>query len=480
MSQLATVSNCSGGRFCTAAGQTVAYGNQYLVQWNNVYPPLNANSIVTVAVFSEYDTGTAIQQMAVTNTNGMVALKPDASWFSRYTGSNPQAGANQQVYIAVYLQGNDPPPVSDMLQLQLTATPAQYAQIQQILHPSPTPTATAAPSPARTSAAMGTMSSPAASATVSPGHATGTTTVTISSSGHGDAGPAGRSGLSTGAIVGIAVGSAVGLLLVALLVLVPMYRRRVRRRRVLAKAAEMGGAGAADGVGPPGGGSDSAAAAAVAAGAALGPAALALGGAGAALLEKGRPGSASPSDTPLLLGGRPNNSFTSREDSMMMMTTAAAAAGGDAQSPRATYQPLNLDSPRVLVNMPPSTRSVARPADDAAAAAPVASPERILTTDDARQIGDLFRTALRQPPPVSEDGASDGAGGRESMLLHMDDDDDPLEDDDDPGWRERVANERMQRELEQEASIIRSVAMRAHGSDYSSSRPGTSQSERNS
>ncbi|KAJ2367437.1 hypothetical protein H4S01_002163 [Coemansia sp. RSA 2610] len=60
------------------------------------------------------------------------------------------------------------------------------------------------------------------------------------------------------------------------------------------------------------------------------------------------------------------------------------------------------------------------------------------------------------------------------MLMHLDDE---LEEDEDPGWRERVASERMQRELEQEASVIRSVAMRAHGSDYSSSRPPTSQSD---
>ncbi|KAJ2341437.1 hypothetical protein GGH92_005811, partial [Coemansia sp. RSA 2673] len=121
-------------------------------------------------------------------------------------------------------------------------------------------------------------------------------------------------------------------------------------------------------------------------------------------------------------------------------------------------------SPRILMSMPSSTRSAKDP---------------ILSTDDARQIGDIFRDALRKPPPpASEDGnASDSpAGMRESMMLR-ELEDDQLEDDDDPGWRERVASERMQRELQQEASVIRSVAMRAHGSDYSSSsRPDTPRS----
>ncbi|KAJ2325239.1 hypothetical protein GGH92_010497, partial [Coemansia sp. RSA 2673] len=140
----------------------------------------------------------------------------------------------------------------------------------------------------------------------------------------------------------------------------------------------------------------------------------------------------SPSDTPLLLSGRPNNSsFASHEGSLI-----------DSQqlSPMA-YQPLSLESPRVLMNMPRSTRV----------------PDAILSSDDARQIGDIFRDALRKPPP-SEDEL-----------------DDQLEDDNDPGWRERVASERMQRELREEASVIRSVAMRAHGSsDHSAiSRPDT-------
>ncbi|KAJ2321637.1 hypothetical protein GGI00_006035, partial [Coemansia sp. RSA 2681] len=145
------------------------------------------------------------------------------------------------------------------------------------------------------------------------------------------------------------------------------------------------------------------------------------------------------SDTPLLLfGGRPNASFASHDDSQM--------------------HALSLESPRILVSMPPSTRSAKDP---------------ILSSDDARQIGDIFRDALRKPPPpASEDGAEELAGLRASMI---DDHGDQLEDDDDPGWRERVASERMQRELQQEASVLRSVAMRAHGSDYaeSSSRPDT-------
>ncbi|KAJ2169186.1 hypothetical protein GGF45_005498, partial [Coemansia sp. RSA 551] len=127
----------------------------------------------------------------------------------------------------------------------------------------------------------------------------------------------------------------------------------------------------------------------------------------------------------------------------------------------AVYHPLSLESPRVMMNMPASTRS-------ASASKPVASPDPILSSDDARQIGDIFRDALRKPPPVSEDGTSESPGQRDSILMHMDDE---LEEEEDPGWRERVAGERMQRELEQEASVIRSVAMRAHGSDYSSSRP---------
>ncbi|KAJ2909080.1 hypothetical protein GGI21_002238 [Coemansia aciculifera] len=168
-----------------------------------------------------------------------------------------------------------------------------------------------------------------------------------------------------------------------------MHRRRQRRKRMEAKAAALP---------PPS--------------PAQHPAAAAAAEPSPRALEK------SASDTPLL---RYNNN-----DSGQM-------------------QALSLESPRILVNMPPSTRSN----KDSQAAA-------ILSTDDARQIGDIFRDALRKPP-ASEDEMED----------------DQLEDDDDPGWRERVASERMQRELQQEASVLRSVAMRAHGSDYTLSRPDT-------
>ncbi|KAJ2077706.1 hypothetical protein H4R24_004971 [Coemansia sp. RSA 988] len=381
----------------------------------------------------------------------MISLSPNAEWFSRYTGSNDSTGENQQIFFAVYLQGNDPLPVNSMLPLQLTATPEEYAEIQQELHPSSSPPTTASSS----AAASASMASDSASDSLASDSAsslfkatetlteTASTELSIVSQSDEPLAPNDRSGLSGGAIAGIVVGSFLGLLLLLLLVLVPLYRRRQRQRRMLEKSAAMAEANTSSSLdaGHPGGGSD-AAVAAVVAGAAV-------------AAEKPRPDSTSPSDTPLLLGGRPNNSFNSREGSMV-----------DSQlSPRTVvYQPLNLESPRVMMNMPASTR---------AASTTVKSPDPILSTDDARQIGDIFRDALRKPPPVSEDGTSESPGKRDSMLMHMDDE---LEEDEDPGWRERVASERMQRELQQEASVIRSVALRAHGSDYSSSRPGTSQS----
>ncbi|KAJ2709990.1 hypothetical protein H4R19_003971 [Coemansia spiralis] len=459
MAALSTVANCAAQLYCTAPGQALQYGGQYVVQWNNQFAPLNVNSIVTVQVYSQYDLDRPLYSTAVANINGMATLTPNPSWFSRYTSSNASGGENQTVYVAVFLQGNDTPSVGGMLPLQLMATPEQYAQIQGILHPSPTPSSSSLlPSPTETRATVTvTTHQPSATSQIHGG-------IESSSSGSADThGGSGHGRLSTGAIVGIAVGSAAGLLLLLLLLLLPMYRRRQRRKRVLAKAASMGSGVGGSGLEPgsgsglhPGGGSDASPAAVAAA-------VLATGGVARALGEKERPSSASPSDTPLLLGGRPNNSFTSRDDSLI-----------DSQvSPRtAVYQPLSLESPRVMVNMPASTRTGREQQAGAAVAGVVAAPDPILTTDDARQIGDIFRNALRQPPPVSEDGASDGR--RESMLMHMDDE---LEEDEDPGWRERVASERMHRELEQEASIIRSVAMRAHGSDYSSSRPGTSQSD---
>ncbi|KAJ2765343.1 hypothetical protein IWQ56_004136, partial [Coemansia nantahalensis] len=417
--------------------------------WNNQFSPLNLNSIATVQVYSAYDLNTPLYSTAVANANGMATLTPDPSWFARYTGSDERTGENQQLYIAVFLQGNAPPSVDGMLTLQLTATPQQYAEIQSILHPSPTPQSSSLlPSSTSTLTSLASLSETSSQ----PTHAASDSTQMESVMGpSGTAGSGdGHSRLSTGAIVGIAVGSAAGLVLLLLLLLLPMYRRRQRRKRVLAKAASMEGGGA-------GAGSDATAAALAAAAASGG---VAAGGAARVLAEKGRPGSASPSDTPLLMGERPHSGFVSREDSLMDSQVSPRAAG---------YQPLSLESPRVMVNMPASTRTDRAVA---AATAAVAAPDPILTTDDARQIGDIFRNALRQPPPMSEDGTSDGH--RESMLLHMDDE---LEEDEDPGWRERVASERMHRELEQEASIIRSVAMRAHGSDYSSSRPNTAQSE---
>ncbi|KAJ2455997.1 hypothetical protein EV183_000340 [Coemansia sp. RSA 2336] len=468
MSTLELVSDCSAQRYCTQSDQALAYGNQYVLQWNNQFSPLNSESQVTVSVYSGYDLKNPIYSVnGVSNVNGRISLTPDASWFSRYSGTNADSGRDQQIYFAVYLLGNEPPAVNNMLPLKLTATPEQYQQILGILHPS-SASETAASLEESSSVASSLSasmtsdeprSSPSAISSSKPSTETSTATMQIelspSSSATESGDGHGRSGLSGGAIAGIVVGSALGLLLLLLLLLLPMYRRRQRRKRMLSNTNNIGGhppplSSSSSTNSHPGGGSDAAVAAGAAAAATV--AARHLG-------EKQRPNSASPSDTPLLLGGRPNNSFNSREGSLV-----------DSQmSPKtAVYQPLNLDSPRVMMNMPPSTRS----ARDLTSEKPIASPDPILSTDDARQIGDIFRDALRKPPPVSEDGVSDSPN-RESMLLHMDDE---LEEDEDPGWRERVASERMQRELEQEASVIRSVAMRAHGSDYSSSRPETSRS----
>ncbi|KAI9477446.1 hypothetical protein BX667DRAFT_496639 [Coemansia mojavensis] len=465
MSTLELVSDCSAQRYCTQSDQALAYGNQYVLQWNNQYAPLNTESQVTVSVYSGYDLKNPIFSInGVSNVNGRISLTPEASWFSRYSGTNIDAGRDQQIYFAVNLLGNEPPAVNNMLPLRLTATPEQYQQILSIIHPSSTSETATSSEVSSTVASSASMtsdelrSSPSAAFSSKPTADTSTATMQIelspSSSATENGDSHGRSGLSGGAIAGIVVGSALGLLLLILLLLLPMYRRRQRRKRMLSTSNNMDGrppplSSSSSTNSHPGGGSD----AAVAAGAA------AVGAAARHLGEKQRPDSASPSDTPLLLGGRPNNSFNSREGSLV-----------DSQmSPKtAVYQPLNLDSPRVMMNMPPSTRS----ARDLSAEKPIASPDPILSTDDARQIGDIFRDALRKPPPVSEDGVSDSPN-RESMLLHMDDE---LEEEEDPGWRERVASERMQRELEQEASVIRSVAMRAHGSDYSSSRPETSRS----
>ncbi|KAJ1846239.1 hypothetical protein LPJ70_002142 [Coemansia sp. RSA 2708] len=428
MSALQLVSDCSAQRYCTANDQALAYGNQFVLQWNNQYPPLNAESMVTVSVYSAYDlTRPVFSQTGVSNVNGRIALTPDPTWFSRYSGSNDAAGRQQQIYFAVYLQGNDPPAASSMLPLQLTATPAQYAEILQVLHPSPSSSApTASPASSAASSEPSAVSATATTSSLTTLREKPTASGSLEpTSSQSDDLAAARSGLSGGAIAGIAVGSAAGLLLL------PMRRRRQRRKRMLANPPPpLSTASSASS--HPGGGSDAAVAATAAA-------ALAAG-------EKLRPAS----DTPLLLN---SHSFASRD---------ASLADSQLSPKTAVYQPLSLDAPRVLMSMPAaSTRSVP------------SQPDAILTSDAARQIGDVFRDALRRPPPVSEDGTADDPH-RDTMLMHLDDE---LEEDEDPGWRERVASERMQRELEQEASVIRSVAMRAHGSDYSSSRPPTSQSD---
>ncbi|KAI8324501.1 hypothetical protein GQ54DRAFT_302644 [Martensiomyces pterosporus] len=508
MADNTTVADCSASQYCTKTGLPLDYQSPFVVYWNNKFPPLNPESLVTIRVYSEFDTKNWIYQVGgLSNTNGMTTLDPQADWYAKYTGTDAAGGMNQKIYFAVYLQGNDPPAVSDMLQLQLTATPAQYRDIQDKLHPSPTSSVVAATALSSSYQASASSAAPAASSasgsvsgtketatasgassiqatstkdgasqsnssskqTSSSGHktlsteasnsldvsATGgyptsTSTIEPSSSSHG------RKSLSTGAIVGIVLGS-VAALLIILLVLVPLYRRRSRKKRALSKSAAL--AAASGGPSPGGDG------AALAAAAAAGGGALAAG----VLNEKNK----SPSDTPLLtFTGRPNNSFTSHEEGSLSESHLSPNIGG-------AYQPLSLDSPRVLMNVPRSTRSsrdstnIEPPARAVRKAALATDP--ILSTDDARQIGDIFRDALRKPPPVSEDGTSDSPGNRESMVLR-DMDDDLEEEELDPGWRERVASERMQRELEQEASVIRSVAMKAHGSDYSSSRPETAQS----
>ncbi|KAJ2157181.1 hypothetical protein GGF46_004686 [Coemansia sp. RSA 552] len=437
--------DCATTRYCTDTGETLGYGGQYVVKWNNQYPPLNTESQVTVSVYSQYDLTKPVFQVAQSNINGMATLTPSPEWFERYQGTDDEAGRQQMLYFSVSLRGNDPPPVSSMLQLQLEATPEQYAEIKQVLHPelsssddksSDDKSSEATSSMSEVSSTESAMSSTESAdssdmSSLSPALTASTETLTLEDS----------SGLSGGAIAGIVVGSvAAGLLLLLALILFILWRRRVRRRQVLARSAAMEDGDATRSSGAvgsqPGGGSDVGLVAAAAAARVTG--------------EK------APSDTALLMGGRPSSG--SHEDSVV-----------DSQlSPRtAVYQPLNLDSPRVMMNMPPSTRSSQRDL----------RTDPILSTDDARQIGDIFRDALRKPPPVSEDGTGEDGNHRASMM-HVDDDgDDELLEGEDPGWRERVASERMQRELEQEASVIRSVAMRAHGSDYSSSRPPTSQSE---
>ncbi|KAJ2516827.1 hypothetical protein H4217_004339 [Coemansia sp. RSA 1939] len=453
-SELATVSDCSAAQYCTASDQALNYGGQYIVHWNNKFSPLNSQSLVTVSVYSTYDLTTPIfQRTNIDNENGMISLQPDAQWFSRYTGSSSAAGENQTIFFAVYLQGNDPPAANQMLQLNLTATPEQYQQIQQILHPSTTASASASASSASASdsasdaarsSSTGASSSDSQTQTDTASDAASQTdtdsdlqsnddstlemellssgelrtdissALESSSDADGNGSGGDKRGLSDGAIAGIAVGSAVGFLLLLLLVLLPLYLRRRRSKRLLTKT---GG----------GGGSEESASSEQEV-----PAmAMALP---AAARRTGDAEKRQHLDTPLLVGNRPNNSFTSHDDA-------------------STYQPLSLESPRVLVHMPSSTRSAVAgaagsPGPDAGSPGPA---DAGLSTDDARQIGDIFRDALRKPPPIS-------------------DDDDDLHDDD-PGWRERVANERMQRELEQEASVIRSVAMRAQGSgDLSSSK----------
>ncbi|KAJ2036522.1 hypothetical protein H4S03_003589 [Coemansia sp. S3946] len=463
------VSDCSAQQYCTRPGIPLNYNQPFVIHWNNQLPPLNPESLVSIAVYSTYDLNKPIfQQTGVSNTNGQATLTPNASWFSRYTGDNPAIGQNQQVYFAVYLQGNDVPAVSSMLQLQLTATDAQYQAIQNILHPPPSTTSTTHSSSSPSPSSTAHSSSSAVSSTLPSSTVHSSTTATTNSSGidlesgvsssttdtHPPVigGEPRSDGLSGGQIAGIVIGSLAALLLLILLLLLPMYRRRQRRKRMQTKSAALAAAtpvtttsSHADS-GHAHDGSDEKPMGVSAIGGEKGQTTTPRG------LEK------AASDTPLLLfGGRPNNSFTSQD---------GVSIGMDSQvsPPLAHMQPLSLESPRILMSMPSSTRSAKDP---------------ILSTDDARQIGDIFRDALRKPPPpASEDGnASDSpAGMRESMMLR-ELEDDQLEDDDDPGWRERVASERMQRELQQEASVIRSVAMRAHGSDYSSSsRPDTPRS----
>ncbi|KAJ1888157.1 hypothetical protein LPJ66_008716 [Kickxella alabastrina] len=502
-----TVADCSAQPYCTAPGQKLAYNNQFVVQWNNQLPPLTTESLVTVAVYSIYDPNTPIYQTTgVSNLNGQITLKPDASWFSRYTGNNDATGEDQAIFFAAYLQGNAPPPLSSMLRLQLTATPEQYREIQAVLNPvttqsniSPEILPSSAPSTASTiassstnsninssssnnsiinissskeeeSAFTGTMVSDVDTSSAKDSMSTNvdpltstttsmvTTSVTVSTQSTltstptepADANAHGRHGLSGGAIAGIVIGSLIGLLLILLLLLLPLYRRRQRRQHLLAKSDEMSAAGTSTSMSAfAGNGRDSAA---------TSPLALAAGAAGAAATLGFNEKRISPSDLPLLLAGKPNNSFTSHDSSLADQNANQASA--------TAYQPLTLESPRILMNMPQSTRS--RPLEPS----PLRSPDPILSSDDARQIGDSFRDALRKPPSSEDD--SEEPRGRDSMLQELDDE---LGEEEDPGWRERVASARMHRELEQEASVIRSVAMRAHGSDYSQSRPATSQSE---
>ncbi|KAJ2594412.1 hypothetical protein GGF39_004208 [Coemansia sp. RSA 1721] len=491
MASTTTVADCSASRYCTQPNVSLEYGNQLVVHWNNQFPPLTPESLVTISVYSEYDQTTPIYQITgVDNTNGMVTLKPDASWFSRYTGNNSSTGSNQKVFFAAYLQGNEPPAVSDMLGLQLTATPEQYAQIQSILHPttssaltaqSTRPTASGSEDLVKSTTSTGSslsqttqtdetetvsspslMSSSLISSSLSSSLMSDSLEPSESSTTVVDVPSHDRHGLSPGAIAGIAVGSAVGLLLILLLLLLPLYRRRQHRRRMLEKSAQLGPASSFPGDGGIGSSTSTSELPSAGIAAAAAAAGVAAGSIAATSTGVNNNGRASPSDTPLLVGGKPNNSFTSQDGSIISESATH-------MSPSTAYHPLSLDSPRVMMHVPASTRS--------SNLAPMAMKMRsdpILSSDDAKQIGDIFRDALRKPPASEEDASDDPH--RESLL----DLDDELGEEEDPGWRERVASERMQRELQQEASVIRSVAMRAHGSDYSSSRPATSRSDHTS
>ncbi|KAJ2400805.1 hypothetical protein GGI23_001803, partial [Coemansia sp. RSA 2559] len=339
-SGLATVSDCSSVQYCTQSNQALNYGSQYIVSWNNQMSPLNSQSMVTISVYSAYDlTNPIYKQTNIDNANGQISLQPDATWFSRYTGSDDAVGEDQTIYFAVYLQGNDPPAASSMLQLRLTATPAQYQQIQQILqlHASASSaslfsssTASAVSSASTTgSSSMALESSESLQSDMASG-VTWTETVTeantVSKSNEK------KDGLSDGVIAGIVVASVVGFLLLLFLLLLPLYLRRRRSKRLLTKTGGGGGGGAG---GNHGAGEDAESALSEPRDDDI-PVMAAPVPARHTSDEKHR----QHLDTPLLLGNRPNNSssFTSQDDG-------------------STYQPLSLESPRVLMHMPSSTRS---------------------------------------------------------------------------------------------------------------------------
>ncbi|KAJ1951577.1 hypothetical protein EC988_004008 [Linderina pennispora] len=465
------VSDCSAVPYCTKTGTALGYNEPFTVYWNNKYSPLNTEQRVTISVFSIYDFTTPLYTKDVSNQNGFATLTPDASWYSRYTGADNSVGEKQQVFFAVYLEGNDVPSSDSMLSLFITATDSQYTEIKSILAAASASAEAATMS--RSSAKLSPSLSDFASATATDNKSDVDESIMLASSSESlesalaslsseesemssllsdVAEPSStsnatlpidthkKSGLSGGAIAGIAVGSVAGIALIALLLLL-LLRRNRKSKAVLEKGSA--------GIGPSPSGDSLAGAAA--AGAAAGAAGLGIVTGAARRQDKGP--NRSPSDTPLLtFAGKPNNSFNSREDSL-----------SEHQVSPGVFQPINLDTPRIYANVPKSTRTNK-------------DSGPILTADDALQLGNVFRDALRKPPPVSEDGNSNSHGHRESMMLAEDDDDELSEEEMDPGWRERVASERMQRELEQEASVIRTVALRAHGSDYSSSRPETSQS----